>query len=105
MPEITVTHMMEECDNMVSLSGSRCEWGENASDITWRNSTAYGAEHPLLTTDELRDAARSHFREYGAWSQEEIDAAASAMKVTGLGSQWRALTIGRSLTGPYFDNE
>lgn len=72
--EIDVTHMMKDSDNMPMLSGSRCELGDNAGAITWNNSKAYGAARPLLTTDEARDAAREHFREYGAWDRDEIAA-------------------------------
>jgi len=72
--EIDVTHMVEDAGSMIELSGSRMEHGQDAGRITWNNSKAYGAEHPLLTTDEMRDAARAHFREYGAWSEEEIAA-------------------------------
>lgn len=72
--EIDVTHMVEEAGSMVELSGSRVEHGQDAGRITWDNSKAYGADHPLLTDDNMRDAARAHFREYGAWSEEEIAA-------------------------------
>jgi hypothetical protein len=72
--EIDVTHMVADEDEMFELSGSRCEHGQNAGRITFANSTAYAAERPLLTTDDMRDAARAHFREYGAWSEEEIAA-------------------------------
>lgn len=72
--EIEVTHMVEDADSMIELSGSRMEHGQDAGAITWNNSKAYGADRPLLTTDEMRDAARDHFREYGAWSREEIAA-------------------------------
>jgi len=72
--EIDVTHMVEDADSMIELSGSRMEHGQDAERITWNNSKVYGAEHPLLTTDEMRDAARAHFRGYGAWSEEEIAA-------------------------------
>lgn len=72
--EIDVTHMVEDADNMIELSGSRAEHGQDASRITWNNSKAYGADRPLLTTDDMRDAARAHFKEYGAWSEEEIAA-------------------------------
>lgn len=50
------------------------EHGQDAGRITWNNSLAYGADRPLLTTDDMRDAARAHFKEYGAWSAEEIAA-------------------------------
>ncbi|MEY9506922.1 hypothetical protein ABIE87_006480 [Bradyrhizobium diazoefficiens] len=74
MTELNVTHMVEEADSMFQLSGSRMEHGQDAGQITWNNSKAYGTDRPLLTTDEMRDAARAHFREYGAWSEEEIAA-------------------------------
>jgi hypothetical protein len=72
--EIDVTHMVEDADNMPTLSGSRAEWGEGAGKLTWNNSVEYGTAHPLLTTDEQREAARKHFAEYGAWSREDIAA-------------------------------
>jgi hypothetical protein len=72
--EIEVTHMVDDADTMPNLSGSIAELGQGAGKITWNNSKEYGAERPLLTTDEMRDAARAHFREYGAWSEEEISA-------------------------------
>ena len=72
--ELDVTHMVEARDEMIELSGSAIEHGQNAGHITWNNSVAYGREHPLLTTDEQRNAARAHMREYGAWSDEVINA-------------------------------
>lgn len=71
--ELDVTHMVEDADNMIALSGSRAEHGENASRITWANSMLYGHIYPLLKTDDERDAARAHFKEYGAWTADEID--------------------------------
>ena len=72
--ELDVTHMVEDRDEMIELSGSVCEHGQGAARITWNNSKAYAADHPLLATDEARDAARAHFRDYGAWSADEIAA-------------------------------
>jgi hypothetical protein len=72
--ELDVTHMVEDADNMIELSGSVVEHGQNASRITWNNSMEYGRDKPLLTTEDERDAARDHFREYGAWTREEIAA-------------------------------
>lgn len=74
MVEINVTAMVEDEDHMPILSGSRAELGDEAGAITWKNSVEYGRKHPLLKTDDERDAARHHFRSYGAWSQEQIDA-------------------------------
>jgi hypothetical protein len=72
--EIDVTHMVEDADNMIELSGSKAEHGPDAPRITWDNAVAYGKEHPLLATDDARDAARAHFKEYGAWTEDEIAA-------------------------------
>lgn len=72
--QINVTHMVEDCDDMPLLSGSQAELGNDAGRITWNNSAAYGKDNPLLTTEEEKDAARDHFREYGAWTAEEIAA-------------------------------
>ena len=74
MTELDVTHMVDDEDHMPMLSGSQMELGKDAGKITWQNSVDYGREHPLLKTDDDRDAARRHFREYGAWSEEEIAA-------------------------------
>ena len=72
--ELDVTHMVEEADNMFELSGNKLEHGQDAGRITWTNSLAYGQEKPLLKTEEERNQARAHFREYGAWSEDEIAA-------------------------------
>jgi hypothetical protein len=72
--ELDVTYLVDGADDMPIMSGSIMELGQDASKITWNNSVACGRNHPLLTTDEMRDVARAHFREYGAWSQEEIAA-------------------------------
>jgi hypothetical protein len=72
--ELDITHMVNDADGMPLLSGSVAELGNSASRITWANSVAYGQSQPLLRTDDERDAARQHFREYGAWSAAEIAA-------------------------------
>lgn len=73
MMEIEVTHMMEALNDSPPLVGSMMELGDNAAKITWRNSVAFGRERPLLATEAERDAARDHFRGYGAWDDETID--------------------------------
>lgn len=90
--EIDVTHMVEDADEMPKLSGSVAELGQDAGHFTWRNSCDYGEEHPLLTTDDQRDAARKHFREYGAWS-EEVIAAWSERELQGIMCQDVAAAI------------
>lgn len=72
--EIDVTHMVKDSDSMIELSGSKMEHGQDAGKITWNNSVSYAKDSPLLKTEKERDAARAHFREYGAWSREEIAA-------------------------------
>lgn len=72
--EIDVTHMIDDADDMPMLSGSVAELGVAAGSMTWKNSVAYGQQRPLLTNDDERNAARHHFRSYGAWTQAQIDA-------------------------------
>lgn len=72
MFELDVTHMVEDADTMPLLSGSCAELGDNAGRLTWRNSCEYAARRPLLTAEQL-DEARDYFRDFGAWSDAEID--------------------------------
>lgn len=72
--ELNVTHMMDAIEDSPPLVGSIAQYGQDAGPMTWRNSKAFGREHPLLSTDDERDAARGHFKGYGAWSEEEIAA-------------------------------
>lgn len=70
--ELDVTHMVYDADEMPMLSGSVVELGKNAGPFTYSNSIAYAKHCRLLKTDKMRDAARAYFKEYGAWSEEEI---------------------------------
>lgn len=72
--ELDVTHMVDDADNMPMLSGSMAELGRDAGKITWGNSVAYAANHPLLTTDDMREEARAYFKGFGAWDEDEIAA-------------------------------
>jgi len=72
--ELDVTHMVDDSDSMPNLSGSRAELGQDAGKITWNNSVEYGRNKPLLTTDAMRDEARSYFQGFGAWTAEQIAA-------------------------------
>jgi hypothetical protein len=73
MIELDVTHMVDDADDMPMLSGSIAELGDDAGRIAWRNSCEYAAKRPLITPDQYDDA-RDYFREFGAWTREEIDA-------------------------------
>jgi hypothetical protein len=72
--ELNVTHMIDAVNDSPPLVGSIAQYGPDAATMTWGNSKAFGREHPLLKTDEEREAARDHFREYGAWDDAEINA-------------------------------
>lgn len=100
--ELDVTHMVNEADDMPMLSGSIAELGKDAGKITWSNSVAYGGSHPLLTTDDMKDVARAHFAEYGAWSRDQI-AAWSEAELQGIMCQDVAAAI-REMEA-YDDNE
>lgn len=71
MTDIDVTPILDEDCSI--LSASQFELGPEAGAITWRNCIALAERLPLIT-DANRDDVRDHFREYGAWKDEEIDA-------------------------------
>ncbi len=72
--ELNVTHMIEAINDAPPLVGSIAQYGPDAARMTWDNSKAFASSHALLKTDDERDAARAHFKSYGAWSEEEIAA-------------------------------
>ena len=55
-----------------SLFASVAELGQGAGRVTWENAKGYVAEHPLLTTDLQRKAARDYLAGFGAWEEDEI---------------------------------
>jgi hypothetical protein len=55
------------------LSGSIAELGQDAGRITWNNCLELAIAHPLAT-DDNREELESYFRDYGAWTAEEIAA-------------------------------
>lgn len=71
MTEIDVSAIWQE--DCYYLSASRAELGDNAGSITWENCLALAERLPLVTEDN-RDDLRDHFRGYGAWTREEIEA-------------------------------
>ena len=71
--ELNITNMMKDADEMQYLSGSVAELSDRAGQLTWDNSKRYAAESPLLKPEQVEEA-RDHFRDYGAWSDNEIDA-------------------------------
>jgi hypothetical protein len=72
--EICIQHMIDGADDMPMLSGSQAELGRDAGKITWNNSLAYAAKHPLLTDETMRENARHYLKGFGAWSEGEIAA-------------------------------
>jgi hypothetical protein len=72
--ELNISHMMQDADDMPTLSGSQAELGKDAGKITWGNSLAYAEQHRLLTDEDMRDKAKAYFKGFGAWSAEEIAA-------------------------------
>lgn len=55
------------------LSGSIAELGQDAGRITWQNCLELAINHPLATEDN-REELESYFRDYGAWTADEIAA-------------------------------
>jgi hypothetical protein len=56
----------------IYYSASVAELGKDAGRVTWSNALDKAEEIPILSTDVQRQACRDYFREFGAWSQEEI---------------------------------
>lgn len=71
MTEHKINHLLDvDCRR---LSGSVAELGENAGEITWRNSMEMGKRFPVVTADQI-DELRDYYADFGAWEREEIDA-------------------------------
>jgi hypothetical protein len=70
--ELDITHMVDDADEMPTLSGSQAELGPDAGRITWNNSKAYAAKHLLLTDETMRESARDYLAGFGAWDESEI---------------------------------
>lgn len=69
--EFDVSFLLDEDCSL--LSGSVAELGQDAGRITWQNCLELAISHPLATEDN-REELESYFREYGAWTAEEIAA-------------------------------
>jgi hypothetical protein len=54
------------------LSGSIANLGRHAGSRTWNNSKRTG--EAFTVTDETAQAIRSHYADYGAWSEDELAA-------------------------------
>jgi hypothetical protein len=80
--EIDITKLVKSFDPC-SICASISEMGNRAAEITWGNALDEAKTQPLLTTEEQLQAAREHFKEYGAWSREEL-AAMSALELNAL---------------------
>lgn len=70
--EIDVTALVQDQENWINYSGSRMEHGQNAGQITWRNSCKKAEEVQLLKEEEHFEEARDWFKTFGAWEDEEI---------------------------------
>ncbi len=70
--EINITRFFSEA-NPRNYSASQAELGKQAGQITWNNAVNDSPEY-MFVTAENRAEFESHFRAYGAWSEEEIAA-------------------------------
>lgn len=69
--EIDITAMTDDCYDLRDYSASVAERGEHAGRMTWNASNRETHFHFLNTREELAKA-RAYFREFGAWSDEEL---------------------------------
>lgn len=71
--EIDITEYVNEIDCSV-FSQSRFESGlDNIGEITWNNAMEHVAIRGLVLPSQQGEL-RDYFREFGAWTNEEIDA-------------------------------
>lgn len=72
MPEINVTSLIETEDySMSDFSASQFELGDNAGRITWEAAIEASEDYKFVTP-ENRQEFIDYFREFGAWTVEEM---------------------------------
>lgn len=72
MIELDITEFFNtECPR--DYSASVAELGPTAGQDTWRAAVENAPDHAFVTP-ENRDEVIAHFRSYGAWSDEELQA-------------------------------
>jgi hypothetical protein len=85
--EINVTKFVQSMDERPlgsrTFFASVAELGPSAGKFTWANAKAQAEEAPFLTTEAHLTEARAYFREFGAWSKEEL-AAMDAIELNAL---------------------
>ena len=67
--ELEISHLLDL--DLTDFSASAMELGENAGQITWSNACDSGLI--FVSTDEEKQAARDYIKDFGAWSDEEIN--------------------------------
>lgn len=95
--ELDVTHMVNDADDMLMISGSIAELGQNAAKLTWRNAQQYASSNILLTDETALDAARDWFKGFGVWEDNEIaawsDAEVNALVVQFIAGEIREMEV------------
>lgn len=90
--ELKITDFFNKT-NPFYYSASVAELGEDVGKITWENALDCGFS--LINTEEEKEAARDHFRAYGAWAEEEIaawtGAALNALVIQEISAEMRDL--------------
>jgi len=71
--ELNITKFFHEA-GMMDYSASRAEIGDNAGVETWASACEDSKEYFLLDDDEKREDFRKYVKDFGAWSDEEIQA-------------------------------
>lgn len=72
--ELDITDLLARGFEPNKYCASVAMLGNDAGRITWNAAKDDAPAAGLLDTEEKRAAFRDHAREYGAWSDQEIDA-------------------------------
>lgn len=70
--ELNITHFFTTAAPM-DYSASVAEIGEGAGAATWGAAVGDSPDFMVLDTDGKREAFKDHVREFGAWTEKEVD--------------------------------
>jgi len=74
--ELDITQLANDYDYIQAYTpiyGSVATLGQGAAKLTWNNAK-HNSPFYMFVTEENHQDIRDHFKEYGAWEKEEIDA-------------------------------
>jgi hypothetical protein len=72
--EVDITHLSEDFDTLHLLCGKHLANGDgkDGEQFTWANAMDYAEIHPLIDSQERRDAVRAFLKGFGEWPPEDL---------------------------------